>query len=705
MPGLVPGIHATPPYEIRVRRSTRAHRVDGRDKPGHDEREEQNSMISRWNDEDARRAVERYAQQGVNEDVALRTYSARLLGGDPTLVLHGGGNTSVKSREIDVHGDEIDVLCVKGSGWDLGTIEPPGHPSVRLQPLLRLRALSELSDEAMVNAQRANLLDSNAPNPSVETLLHAFLPAKFIDHTHATAVLALADQPDSERIFADLYGARMANVPYVMPGFALAKLAAEVRDANPEAEGLVLIKHGIFTWGATAREAYERMIARVDDAERFLGASGKTHVQILAPKLDAAAVLPHLRGALMRAGARAHWILDRRDSVVADHPDLAELAQRGVATPDHILRTKRAPLPIAAPNGDLALWTRDVVEPALAKFAAEYQAYFRRNDARVGGGKKMLDPRPRVLAVPGLGLVAVGPRASEAAITGDIAQAWEATLLAAESVGRYEPVGEADSFDLEYWSLEQAKLGKAAKKRLEGQVVVITGAAGAIGSATAKAFAAEGAEIALLDREDGAGIARCDVTDPLQVRDAFDQIVRRFGGVDIVVSNAGSAIGGAMASLDDKKLRDSFELNFFAHQNVAREAVRVLRAQAAGGCLLFNVSKQAINPGPDFGAYGTAKAALLALVRQYALEHGRDGIRVNAVNPDRIRSGLLTDAMIAERAKARGVDEKTYLAGNLLGEEVQAGDVAQAFVFSALLSKTTGNVLTVDGGNVAAMLR
>jgi rhamnose utilization protein RhaD (predicted bifunctional aldolase and dehydrogenase)/NAD(P)-dependent dehydrogenase (short-subunit alcohol dehydrogenase family) len=673
-------------------------------------------MISRWNEEEARRAVARYAQQDVGEDVALRTYSARLLGGDPTLVLHGGGNTSVKTRAVDVYGGEIDVLCVKGSGWDLATIEPAGHPAVRLDPLLRLRRLDRLDDEAMVNAQRANLLDANAPNPSVETLLHAFLPAKFIDHTHATAVLALADQPAAEAIFAELYDGRLANVPYVMPGFALARLAAEIRDANPDVEGLVLLQHGIFTWGATARESYERMIARVDQAERYLAQRGRPRVAVAVPRLDAAAILPRLRGALLRAGTRAQWVLDLRETgaarEVADHPALAELAQRGVATPDHILRTKRAPLPLAAPaDSDLDRWTREVVEPGLATYARDYEAYFRRNDARVGGGKKMLDPRPRVLAVPGLGLVAVGARAAEAAITGDIAEAWAATLLAAESVGRYEPVGEADSFDLEYWSLEQAKLGKAAKKRLEGQVVLITGAAGAIGAATARAFAAEGAELVVLDRDKAAldvlpGLKLpCDVTDVEQVRHCFNRAAQRFGGVDIVVSNAGSATGGAMASLDDAALRASFELNFFAHQTVARQAVQLLRAQGTGGCLLFNVSKQAINPGPDFGAYGTAKAALLALMRQYALEHGRDGIRVNAVNPDRIRSGLLTDAMIEQRAKARGVDPNAYMSGNLLGEEVRAEDVAQAFVVSALLPRTTGNVLTVDGGNVAAMLR
>jgi NAD(P)-dependent dehydrogenase (short-subunit alcohol dehydrogenase family) len=290
-------------------------------------------------------------------------------------------------------------------------------------------------------------------------------------------------------------------------------------------------------------------------------------------------------------------------------------------------------------------------------------------------------------------------------------------LLAAERAGRFTPLGEGDTFDMEYWSLEQAKLGKSARGRLESCVVVITGGGGAIGAATARAFAREGAQIAVLDKSEDAAVTAaqsidaqalalvCDVTDPASVEDAFAAVCRRFGGVDVVVSNAGAATTGMIADLPAADLRASFELNFFAHQAIAQAAVRIMRAQNMGGVLLFNASKQALNPGADFGAYGAAKAALLALVRQYALEHGADGIRVNAVNPDRIRSGLLTKAMIASRAAARGVDEATYMAGNLLGEEVTAEDVAQAFVFAALMRRTTGAVITVDGGNVAAMVR
>lgn len=690
-------------------------------------------MAERWSDAEAQRFVAIYGAHGVAEDLALRTYSARLLGRDPALVMHGGGNTSVKTRARDLFGDEIDVICVKGSGWDLATIEPEGHPAVRLEPLRRLRALERLSDEDMVNAQRQNLMDTAAPNPSVETLLHAFLPHKFVDHTHSVAVCAIADQPDASRLCAEIWGGRVAVVPYIMPGFSLAKAAADAFEATPGAEGLILLKHGVFSFGETARASYERMIDLVAAAERFIAGRERAFVPVSIPyaspepfRRDAGEILPALRGAVAAAakacGAPARWILDLRSSPEIERllssPDFEELAGRGVSTPDHVIRTKGWPLvaPPAPECGGLDGWRAEAGR-RLDAYVAAYRDYFERNDARVGGGKTMLDPLPRLVAVPGLGLVGLGKSAAEAAVAADIGEAWAATVLRAEAAGRFEPICEADLFDMEYWSLEQAKLGKGSERRLARHVVVVTGGAGTIGGATARAFAAEGAEIALLDLDGAAAAAfaatispralglACDVTDAASVAEAFDAVAARFGGVDVAVSNAGAAWTGAMADLDAETLRRSFELNFFGHQSVAQAAVRLLKRQGFGGALLFNVSKQAVSPGPDFGAYGTAKAALLALVRQYALEHGRDAIRVNAVNADRIRSGLLTDAMIAARAAARGVDEADYMAGNLLGREVTAEDVAQGFVASALMAATTGNVLTVDGGAVPAMMR
>jgi len=329
--------------------------------------------------------------------------------------------------------------------------------------------------------------------------------------------------------------------------------------------------------------------------------------------------------------------------------------------------------------------------------------------------RRELDPAPRVILVPGLGLFGLGRSAKDAAVAADLAESWVATVTDAEAVGTFESLSEAELFEMEYWSLEQAKLGSAVEKPLAGQVALITGGAGAIGLATARTFKEAGAEIALLDRKaEGVeaaakklgGLALAgDVTDPAAVRAAFDRLAARFGGVDIVISNAGAAWQGKIGEVEPQTLRNSFELNFFAHQWVAQEAVLIMLAQQTGGCLLFNVSKQALNPGLDFGPYGVPKAATLALMRQYALDYGAAGIRANAVNADRIRSGLLTPEMIAVRAKARGVSEEDYMAGNLLGREVTAEDVAQAFLQLALARNTTAAISTVDGGNIAAAPR
>ncbi len=679
-------------------------------------------MKSRWSEAEAAAAVERWRRAG--EALALRTYSARLLGAEPALVLHGGGNTSVKTTVSDLFGDPVEVICVKGSGWDLAAIEPAGHPAVRLGPLRRLRALPALSDAAMVNALRTNMLDAAGPTPSVETLLHAFLPHVYIDHSHASAALALANQPDAAALLAEVFGARVALVPYVMPGFALAKAAAEAFDAAPGVEGLVLINHGLFSFGATAQESYERTIALVTLAEDFLArhAPAARAPAAAAPSAaELARIGPRLRGALARAAGEAwprHWVWDLRSRgaarAVADDPRLADWAGRGVATPDHVIRTKAFPLVLPRLGEEAEAWGAKA-DPAVAAFVGDYRAYFARQSARVGEGRVALDPLPRVAAIPGVGLAGLGTSAKAAAIAADIAEAWATTVLAAELVGRFTPLGEADTFDMEYWSLEQAKLGATQPPPLAGRIVAITGAGGAIGAATARAFRAAGAELALIDVAEGplADLARAtgglaigaDVTDGPAVHAAFEAVAAGFGGLDIVVSNAGAALAGPMASLADAELRASFAINVFAHQWVAQAAIGVFRAQGMGGVLLFNASKQALNPGPDFGAYGTAKAALLALMRQYALEHGGEGVRVNAINPDRVRSGLLTSEMIEDRARARAVSPETYMAGNLLGREVVAEDVAQAFLFAAQMRATTGAIIPVDGGNVAAMPR
>ena len=683
-------------------------------------------MQTRWNDADARAAVEAYAEAGVDEDVALRTYTTRLLGSDPLLVLHGGGNTSVKTRMADLLGETHDVLCVKGSGWDMGTIEPAGLPAVKLAGLRKLRHRESLSDEEMVGIQRANLLDPSAPNPSVETLLHAFLPHKFVDHTHAAAVLSLVDQPDSEALVRDVYGDSMGFVPYVIPGFKLAKLAAQAFDADPDVEGLILDKHGIFTFGADAREAYERMIAAISRAEARL-AKGRRNVFAaralpsniasvtdIAPVIRGACAVPAAKG-----GEPKRFVLDFRTGPeilnYVNGTDAPGYTQRGVVTPDHVIRTKALPVLVPPPEAGKLDVFAEAVRAAVAAYAARYVAMFARQNARTGGAKAELDPMPRVVLVPGLGLFGIGATPRDAAIAADLAENTVRVITDAEAIGRFEPLGESDLFDVEYWSLEQAKLKGATTKPFTGQVVLVTGGGSGIGRATAQAFAADGATVAVLDIDEAAaestaravgGLAvACDLTDRASLARALAGVVRRYGGVDILVSNAGAAWQGKIGEVSDEVLRRSFELNFFAHQSVAQAAVAIMLKQGTGGVLLFNISKQAINPGPDFGPYGLPKAATLALMRQYAIDYGSAGIRANGVNADRIRTGLLTDAMVASRAKARGLSEAEYMGGNLLQREVTAEDVAHAFVALAKARSTTGHVITVDGGNIAAALR
>jgi rhamnose utilization protein RhaD (predicted bifunctional aldolase and dehydrogenase)/NAD(P)-dependent dehydrogenase (short-subunit alcohol dehydrogenase family) len=686
-------------------------------------------MKSAWNEREAKTAVERYGEAGIGEDLALRVYTTRLLGREPKLVLHGGGNTSVKTTQRDLMGEQVEVLCVKGSGWDMGTIEPPGLPAVRLAALRKLRERASMSDEDMVKLQRANLIDPASPNPSVETLLHAFLPHKFVDHTHSTAVLGIVDQPNSRELCEELYDGRMGFVRYMMPGFGLAKEAAAVFEHKRDVEGLILDKHGIFTFAETARDSYERMIEMVTRAEERLKKNRKA-VFVTARLPQAAGPLaeiaPILRGAVALKDDKIEgdWkrlVLDfRKSDAILNFVNGAEIdryAQAGVITPDHTIRTKNWPL--IAPASDAARLEdfRAAARDAAAQFVQRYRDYFRRNNARAGGAKTMLDPAPRVILVPGLGLVGLGRSKKEARVAADLAEAAVEGITDAEAIGRFSPIGEEDMFDCEYWSLEQAKLGAAKPPPLAGQVAAITGAAGAIGAATARAFAAAGAEVALLDLDGkaaqdkaaaigGAALGLpCDVTDAASVRAAFDKIAEAFGGLDIAVSNAGAAWQGRIGEVDEEVLRQSFELNFFAHQKVAQAAVRIMLAQGTGGCLLFNVSKQAVNPGPNFGPYGLPKAATFLLMRQYALDYGADGIRANAVNADRIRSGLLTDDFIKQRAQARGVSEQDYMSGNLLHREVTAEDVAQAFLAQAQALKTTADVTTVDGGNIAAALR
>jgi rhamnose utilization protein RhaD (predicted bifunctional aldolase and dehydrogenase)/NAD(P)-dependent dehydrogenase (short-subunit alcohol dehydrogenase family) len=685
-------------------------------------------MKSAWVERDAETMVADGAKSGIDRELALRIYTARLLGRERKLVLHGGGNVSLKTHARDLLGQKVEVLRVKASGADMAAIGPPGLPAVRLEPLRRLRAREAVSDQELVSIERASLIDPAAPNPSVEIMLHAFLPHRYVDHTHATAVLSVVDQPDCAARSAEVFKGRLAFVPYLMPGFGLARKAAEVFEGAPSSQGLILGKHGIVTFGDSAREAYERMIEMVSIAEEFIARHRTRAFFTAAPRErpTVAEIAPIVRGVCSEkdaevAGAWRRLVVEFRggDRVLRfmESNDLERLSRSGVLTPDHTVRTKNWPLVVPPPRADARAEFALEARKSADQFIDRYRRYFARQNARAGGGKRPLDPLPRVVLVPTLGLFGLGRCKRDAIIAADIAEAWIEGVGDAELIGRFESITEAEMFDCEYWPLEQAKLGAGKEGPLAGQIALVTGAAGAIGAATARAFAAAGAEVALLDLDLAAARTtaqaigptalpvRCDVTDAASVRAAFDHVAETFGGVDIVVANAGGAWQGRIGEVDEEILRKSFELNFYGQQRTAQAAVKIMLAQGTGGCLLFNVSKQAVNPGPDFGPYGVAKAALLALMRQYAVDYGGDGIRANAVNADRIRSGLLTEEMIAARAKARGLSAREYMSGNLLGREVTADDVAQAFLHQALALKTTAAVATVDGGNIAAAMR
>jgi NAD(P)-dependent dehydrogenase (short-subunit alcohol dehydrogenase family) len=380
-----------------------------------------------------------------------------------------------------------------------------------------------------------------------------------------------------------------------------------------------------------------------------------------------------------------------------------------------VIRTKRYPMLLRVEHGVDAAALRARIGERLAQYRAEYAGYVQRQMAAKGIVVKALDPDPRVILVPGLGLITAGATPEAAKIAADIYEHTISVIRNAEAVGQYRALPEGDIFDMEYWSLEQAKLGKSKPKSLAGRVVYLTGAARGIGAATARAFAQQGAVLYLVDREAEplAALARelecesevIDLSDERAVRRSVERAIEAYGGIDGIVSNAGVAPQGAIEHASTEQLQQSFAINFYAHHWVATAAVEAIKRQGRGGFLLFNASKAAFNPGADFGPYAIPKAALVALMKQYALELGKFGIRSNAVNADRIRTGLLDSGDIEARAKARNLEVDDYYRANLLGREVTGDDVAHAFLSLALAESTTGSVLTVDGGNIAASPR
>ena len=673
-------------------------------------------MLSAWNEDDAKKSVRQYEKAGISADLAIRTYSARLLGSDPKLVIHGGGNTSVKSQAENLLGHQTQVIHIKGSGWDLSSIEPPGHPAVRLEPLLGLSALDKLSDEQMVNQLRINLLDASSPNPSVETLLHAFLPHKFIDHTHANAILALVNLSDSKKRIRDVFGSDVAIVPYIMPGFALAKAAAEAWEKHKPKKGLILIHHGIFSFGESAKESYEYMIELVDRAENAIRKKKiEPFSQSSSKWMDH---MPVLRGALNsdiknKASFIIHFRTSENIQRFVNHPQLKKLSQKGPPTPDHVIRTKRLPLLL---NPQM---NAQEIREAVKQYRVVCHKEFNQNQSKRKTSKQELDTTPRVILIPGVGMVTSGNSLKAAKATADIYEQTAEIILQAEQMGTYKPLDPQNLFDMEYWDLEQAKLKKDKVSPLAGKVVLVTGAGSGIGKACAELFSQQGAHLVLMDINDksltntrenlvdpqSAIALKVDVTNNESVQNALLQVLPVFGGVDFVISNAGKAFTSAIDKCNPGVFHQSLDINLLSHQIIASACMRIFKSQQTGGSFVFNASKSAFSPGPGFGPYSIAKAGLIALMRQYAVEGGEHGITSNAVNADRVRTGLFADGMLEERAKARNLSVTEYLSGNLLKQEVLGRDVAEAVLYLALARKTTGSVIPVDGGNMAAAPR
>ena len=652
-------------------------------------------MQSLWKEEEARQF------QG---DLGLRVYTSRLLGRDKSLVLHGGGNTSVKIREKNLFGEEEAILYIKGSGWDLETIEPQGFSPVRLAHVLRLTDLPALSDPEMVNQLVTHMLKASAPAPSIETILHGCLPWKFVDHTHADAVLAVSNTPDGDKRIRDIYGKRCVVVPYLMPGFDLAQYCAREfkRQGTPETIGMVLLNHGIFSFGETARESYERMIELVSLAEKYLEAK---HAWSVAPTPSQPAKVEALAQAGLRrrlsdtAGSPLimRTLTDERNCGFAQHPQLSRISQQGPATPDHVIRTKRTPM----------------LGTDVARYVADYRRYFEQHAPGAKEPKTMLDPAPRVVLDPGFGLAAAGRTAKDAAIVAEIYDHTIDVILCAEALGGFQALPARDIFDVEYWDLEQAKLKKGGKPApFTGEIALVTGAASGIGRAAVASFLARGAVVVGLDldakieslhaRPDFLGI-RCDVTDDAKLRSAIDQAVLAFGGIDMLILNAGIfPASRKIAELPIEEWRKSMTVNLDANLLLLRACHPLLKLAPRGGRVVVIGSKNVPAPGPGASAYSAAKAALNQLARVAALEWGADGIRINTVHPNAVfDTGLWTEEVLVQRARHYGMTVEEYKTNNVLRTEVSSCDVAElaAEMCGSLFAKTTGAQVPVDGGN------
>ncbi|HBJ84765.1 MAG TPA: bifunctional aldolase/short-chain dehydrogenase [Verrucomicrobiales bacterium] len=657
-------------------------------------------MQSLWNDQEA-------ATFGTDL-LGQRVYTSRLLGRNPALVLHGGGNTSVKVTEQDFFGDSVDLCYVKGSGWDLATIERAGFSPVRMAALLKMSKLDTMSDEDMVLQQRAAMTNPNSPAASIEAILHAILPFRFVDHSHANAISALTCAADGEARTKELFGKRVLVLPYVMPGFVLAKQVHEVlqkTDLRKEGiEGIVLLKHGLFTFADDAKASYEKHIELVTMAEEHL--AGRAGV---SPATSEAGIL-HAQEDLLSLAKLRHAVskvrgfpqiarLNASPEAVGytSLPNVATFGTRGPLTPDHSIRTKRAPAFIG-----------EDIEASVQKFADDYAAYFNRH----AKSQTMLDAAPRFAIWPGKGIVSFGDTLKDAKIVFDIAESTAATVQLGESIGGWEPLPEKDIFEIEYWDLEQAKLRKGpARKVHQGKVALVTGCAAGIGFAIAESLAEQGAQVVGLDidkdipeimkRIGGIGIV-VNLTEDQPVQDAIDFTVREFGGIDIVVSNAGIFPKNdpldAMVQTDwDRTLM----INLTSHQKLMNKVIPFVK-QGMDASIIFVGSRNFKAPGPGASAYSCSKAALTQLCRVAALELAPHQIRVNIVHPDAVfDTKLWTPEALLKSATRYGMTVEEYKTKNLMKVEIKSKDIGNmvSAMASPLFAKVTGAQIPVDGGN------
>jgi rhamnulose-1-phosphate aldolase/alcohol dehydrogenase len=679
-------------------------------------------MRSRWNDAEAHDL----------SPLDLLVYASRLIGAEPSLVLWGGGNTSIKIRERDHRGREVEVLRVKGSGSDLKSVERKDFPGVRMEDIRALLVREDMGDQEMVAYLAHALQEPGGPRPSIETLLHGFLDAYAVIHTHADAVVSLTNHDRAAEVLAGVFGKEVIALEYRRPGFRISREVAEAVAANPQARALILAKHGTITWGATVREAYEatiELITRAEEAiaERRRGRRvfGGVRVPALPPerrRAVAVAVLPRLRGWLSRVQRQIVAFDD--DPAVLEFVGSTEapaLSQVGPATPDHTIYTKRLPCFVAVDRADDPAAVAAAVEESLAEFERQYTAYF---EAHRLEGATLVDPLPRVVLVPGLGMFTAGRDRRTASIVDDMYRHTIDVIGNASAFGRYVSLTPRDAFDVEYWPLELYKLSLAPpEKELARRIALVTGAASGIGRAVARRLAAEGAHVVVADLDEAgarrtaeeitaaAGAGRAlglgmDVTREDSVQAAFEQTILAYGGLDILVSNAGVAQAGSVVDTSLADWERSFAVNATGHFLVAREAMRVFVRQGLGGAMVFVATKNVMAPGKDFAAYSAAKAAEAQLAKVLALEGGPHGIRVNIVNPDAVfqDSRLWSEEVRRQRAAAQGISveelEEFYRRRNLLGVRILPEDVAEAVLFLASdrSAKTTGCTLTVDGG-------